>query len=239
MTITQLLILQILAHLLADYFFQTDKWVESKNNNGIKSRYFLMHVGIVFFISWLLSFQWLFVIGAGIIALLHTILDFLKSRLSNVNWARRYLFFTDQILHLIIIVAVVWWYHSTFETGSQINHWLFSERTLIIFTAFLFCTKPANIIIREIFKFYAISVPKTSETPLDLPNAGQLIGNIERLLTLTFMLIGQFEAVGLLIAAKSILRFGEKDHLKSEYVVTGTLLSFGIAIFTGVLLRFY
>lgn len=239
MSITQLLLLQILAHLLADYFFQSDKWVESKNNRGIKSRYFLMHVAIVFFISWLLSFQWLFVMGAGIITLLHTILDILKSRLSRVNWAERYLFFTDQILHLIIIVAVVSWYHNNFALSNWTNAWLFTERTLVLITAFLFCTKPANIIIREIFKFYAISVPKTSETPQDLPNAGQLIGNIERLLTLTFMLIGHFEAVGLLIAAKSILRFGEKDHLKSEYVVIGTLLSFGIAIFTGVLLRFY
>ncbi len=239
MTFTQLLTLQILAHLLADYFLQTDKWVESKNSTGIKSRYFIMHLGIVFITSWLLSFQWLFVIGAGIITLLHTILDILKSKLHNVDPVRRYLFFTDQILHLTIIVAVVWWYNNTFAPNSWIINWPLSERTLIVVTAFLFCTKPANIVIRETFKFYAISVPKTSDTPQELPNAGQLIGNIERLLTLTFMLIGHFEAVGLLIAAKSILRFGEKDNLKSEYVVIGTLLSFGIAIFTGVLLRFY
>lgn len=239
MTFTQLLTLQILAHLLADYFFQTDKWVESKNSTGIKSRYFLMHLGIVFITSWLLSFQWLFVLGAGVITLLHTLLDLLKSKLHNVDPVRRYLFFTDQFLHLAIIVAVVWWYNNTFAPNTWIVHWPFSERTLVVATAFLFCTKPANIIIREIFKFYAISVPKTSDTPQDLPNAGQLIGNIERLLTLTFMLIGQFEAVGLLIAAKSILRFGEKDNLKSEYVVIGTLLSFGIAIFTGVFLSYY
>jgi hypothetical protein len=239
MTFTQLLTLQILAHLLADYLFQTDKWVESKNNTGIKGRHFLMHLGIVFITSWLLSFQWLFVIGAGIITLLHTLLDILKSKLHKVDPVRRYLFFTDQILHLIIIVAVVWWYNNTFSPNIWIVNWPFSERTLVVATAFLFCTKPANIIIREIFKFYAISVPKTSDTPQELPNAGQLIGNIERLLTLTFMLIGQFEAVGLLIAAKSILRFGEKDNLKSEYVVIGTLLSFGIAIFTGVFLSYY
>jgi len=47
--------------------------------------------------------------------------------------------------------------------------------------------------------------------------------------------MGQYEAVGLIIAAKSILRFKGTQH--SEYVLVGTLLSFGIAVFTGILLN--
>ncbi len=239
MTFTHFLTLQILAHLLADYFLQTDKWVEGKSNAGIKSPYFLMHLCIVFISSWLLSFQWLFVIGAAVITLLHTIIDILKVSLFKVKPLRRLLFFGDQILHLAVIVAVVWWYSINFTYDTWIDMRQFSERTLIVAVAFLFCTKPTNIIIREIFKFYDISIPKTDETVLELPNAGKLIGNVERLLILTFMLMGYLEAVGLLIAAKSILRFGEKDSLKSEYVLVGTLLSFGIGIFTAVFLIYY
>ena len=37
------------------------------------------------------------------------------------------------------------------------------------------------------------------------------------------------EAVGFLIAAKSILRYKDTDNLKTEYVLIGTLLSFGTA----------
>ncbi len=239
MTFTHFLTLQVLAHLLADYFLQTDKWVEGKSNTGIKSPYFLMHLAIVFFSSWLLSFQWLFVIGAAIITLLHTILDILKASLFKGKRVRHYLFFGDQILHLALIVAIVWWYGNNFTLDTWIDMSLFSERTLIVVVAFLFCTKPANIIIREIFKLYGISIPKTNATVQELPNAGKLIGNVERLLTLTFMLMGYFEAVGLLIAAKSILRFGEKESLKSEYVLVGTLLSFGIGIFTAVFLIYF
>ena len=44
------------------------------------------------------------------------------------------------------------------------------------------------------------------------------------------------EALSLIIAAKSILRFSGTQ--KSEYVLVGTLLSFGIAVFSGILISF-
>jgi hypothetical protein len=99
---------------------------------------------------------------------------------------------------------------------------------------FLICLKPANVFIREVFRSYGIRlVPDPSE---DLLNAGKLIGNSERLLTLTLILIGQFQAVGFLIAGKSILRYEGQKTAKTEYVLTGTLLSFGIAIIVGVVI---
>ncbi len=59
---------------------------------------------------------------------------------------------------------------------------------------------------------------------------------MERSLVLALILVNQYSAVGLIIAAKSILRF--KDNTKNEYVLVGTLLSFGIAIILGVLISF-
>ena len=58
-------------------------------------------------------------------------------------------------------------------------------------------------------------------------------------LTLVFVLLGQYEAVGFIIAAKSLLRFAEGDKAKSEYVLIGTLLSFSMAIFVGVAIKLY
>ena len=51
-------------------------------------------------------------------------------------------------------------------------------------------------------------------------------------------MLSQFEAIGFLIAAKSILRFSEtsKGTEKSEYVLVGTLFSFLIALSTGILI---
>lgn len=48
---------------------------------------------------------------------------------------------------------------------------------------------------------------------------------------------GQFEAIGFIVAAKSILRFKDTDTAKTEYVLAGTFLSFGIAILCGLMAR--
>jgi hypothetical protein len=59
------------------------------------------------------------------------------------------------------------------------------------------------------------------------------------LFVFTFIITGHFEAIGFLLAAKSIFRFGDlkeaKDRRLTEYVLIGTLLSFGIALGTGLL----
>lgn len=111
-------------------------------------------------------------------------------------------------------------------------------KTLAIIAGFLLCTKPANIIIKFLFQAFSIETPFESpdnDEEKSLPNAGRLIGITERLLTLALILLGQYEVVGLIIAAKSILRFNATQ--KSEYVLVGTLLSFGIATFAGIVIN--
>ena len=53
--------------------------------------------------------------------------------------------------------------------------------------------------------------------------------------SLTAVLLGKYEAIGFLITAKSILRFRQDTEMKqSEYVLVGTLLSYGSAILLGL-----
>ncbi|KZY45476.1 hypothetical protein A3731_33015, partial [Roseovarius sp. HI0049] len=61
---------------------------------------------------------------------------------------------------------------------------------------------------------------------------GQQIGLLERGLIFLFLLTGHPIGVGFLVGAKSILRFGTatKDQRTAEYVIIGTLASFGWAI---------
>ena len=53
-----------------------------------------------------------------------------------------------------------------------------------------------------------------------------------------FIITNEWQAVGFLLAAKSVFRFGNlqeaKDRKLTEYILIGTLLSFGIAIITGM-----
>ncbi|MFO7658980.1 MAG: DUF3307 domain-containing protein [Bacteroidales bacterium] len=236
MNTEQLIVLQVIAHLLADYTFQTDKYAKEKNNMGFKSPFLKWHILIVFLTSWILSFQLSFLSGAITIATLHFLTDGLKVYLINSNIFRKYAYPIDQTLHLLIIIIVVILFDRIIGI-EPFFHLAFGLRSLVIIAAYLLCSKPANIIIKEVLLFFDIQIRKRENITDDLPNAGKLIGILERWLVLTFILINQFEAVGFLIAAKSILRFKDDDTVKTEYVLIGTMLSFAIAICCGIIIN--
>lgn len=237
MNFTQLLILQFIAHFLTDFAFQPDNVAKDKNKSGFRSRFLKWHTLIVFLLSWILSFQWSFIYGALVITLSHWLVDGFKKRLYDNPKLKIYAFFIDQALHVLFILLVVSLFTHFFEIKPLFDLTL-TTKSLFLIAGFLFCTKPANILIKEIFIAFEINVNQNGDESNDLPNAGKLIGIIERWLVLIFILLNQFEAVGFLIAAKSILRYKEGDTLKTEYVLIGTMLSFAIAIAIGVAIDF-
>jgi len=235
MMLYQLIVLQLSAHLLADFIFQPQQWSDRKSKK-IFSWHHLWHIVVVFILSWLVSLDYGFWKAALIIAGLHLVVDVIKSylllKLADHS-TKKYLFFLDQIMHLIILVLVSIAYFKWCEINFVINVTL---KNIAIVAGFILCAKPGNIIIKEILSFYSISTPEdpSGENPdKSLPNAGKLIGIVERFLVLVLVLSGQYTAVGFIIAAKSILRFTSTD--KNEYVLVGTLLSFSIAVLIGVL----
>lgn len=225
--IAKLIILQLVAHLVSDFYLQTEKSCKSKADNAFKSRHLYVHSAITFACAWLLSMSCGFWWVALLIAVLHFVIDGLKSVCKNLKGA----FFIDQLLHVAVIVAAVLLYNKVSEIA--LPEWLPETKVLLWIVAFVFCLRPANFFIQNIFKEAKISVPDSGKEN-SLPNAGHVIGNVERMLTLVFVMLGQYEAIGFLLAAKSLLRFRETDTVKSEYVLVGTLLSFGFAILVGV-----
>ena len=225
--IYKLLILQLLAHLVSDFYLQTEKSCKNKADNAFKSRHLYIHVLITFACAWLFSMSLGYWWAALFIGVLHLVIDGLKSICKDLKGA----FFIDQLLHLIVIVAAVMLYNKV--SAIALPTWLPETRVLLWAVAFMFCLRPANFFIQNIFKETNISIPDGGKED-NLPNAGHVIGNVERMLTLVFVMLGQYEAIGFLLAAKSLLRFREADTVKSEYVLVGTLLSFGFAILIGV-----
>ena len=229
--IVKLLILQLLAHLVSDFYLQTETSCKSKADNVFKSRHLYFHALITLVCAWLFSLTVGYWWAALVIAVLHLIIDGLKSVCKNLKGA----FFIDQLLHLAVIVAAVVIYNNVCEVA--LPAWLPETKVLLWIVAFVFCLRPANFFIQNIFKEAKISVPTNGEENQSLPNAGHVIGNVERMLTLVFVMLGQYEAIGFLLAAKSLLRFRETDTVKSEYVLVGTLLSFGFAILVSVAVK--
>lgn len=222
MAFGQLFLLQLIAHILTDFYFQTGKSTKEKFEKGVKSKYLYWHIIITFALSWALSFQVNFVYISAIIAFTHFFIDLAKKPITTLKPIGAYAFFIDQLLHIIIIAIAVDWF-----TRNEILDpvFEFNPKAIHLVLIYLIALKPTNILIREVFRAYSIKTPETK----DLPNAGKLIGNLERVLIITLSLAGLLEAVGFLIAAKSILRYKDTDNLKTEYVLIGTLLSFGTA----------
>ena len=226
------LIKLIIAHLIGDFFLQPNAWVKDKERRKLKSAklylHVMMHVALIFVVFF--SFDvWKTALTIGVV---HLIIDALKS-IFQTNKNARILFFADQVLHFSSIV-VVW---HLFYKGSLDVAFLNDPHTWVLISGALFLTMPTSIVMKVIIaKWIPDNQP---DSPKSLENAGKYIGILERTLIFLFILTNHFEAVGFLLAAKSIFRFGdlkEKHDLKlTEYVLIGTLLSFGIAIVTAML----
>lgn len=236
MDFEKLLLLQFIGHVLTDYIFQSDLWTRHKRRFGFCSKILYWHISIVFVVSYILSIQWDFILASLAISVIHLLIDGFKVKIGKIKVGRKktlnkLTFFIDQLLHIVTLYVVVFLFTKYFTLNPvfKIN---LSNHQLLIILGYLLCLKPSNILIRDIFIFYNLRIDNNPKE--DLLNAGKLIGNIERVLTLSLLLIGQYEAIGFLIAGKSILRYEGVKTSKTEYVLIGTLLSFGIAILIGI-----
>jgi len=221
----------LLAHLLGDFIFQSDKWVAHKNNHKHKSKYLYIHSLLHGLLAWLFVFQlhfWPYAVG---IIITHFFIDMMKLSFQK-DQTQRVWFFIDQILHISVLVIVAW----TFLGFGYIHIPSLPPRLWLILIAVTFLTTPSSIVIKMMISTWTPIVGANDDS---LQNAGKYIGILERLLIFTFIITQHWEGIGFLIAAKSIFRFGDlqesKDRKLTEYILIGTLLSFGLAIFTGLL----
>ncbi len=86
------------------------------------------------------------------------------------------------------------------------------------------------------------TIPIKQKSHEGLKDAGRTIGMYERALILTFMILGEYQAIGFLIAAKSVFRFGDlidpSQRKRTEYILIGTLISFTFSILLGISTQF-
>ncbi len=140
-----------------------------------------------------------------------------------------HIFFIDQIAHgfVLLIVLVLLYPHIPipYPFGSPVE----IIKIWIAIIAFLLILWPSGILVNRITQLWRKDVDTTQEGSLD--NAGRLIGYVERILILIFILVNDYTAIGFLVAAKGLFRIN--DSKRSEYIILGTLLSFAIAVFIG------
>ena len=223
----------ILAHLIGDFVLQPKSWVNEKEKSGLRSPKIYLHSFIhgvlVLLVFWNLSYWPL----ALALAIIHLVIDLGKQHFQKENNKSSW-FLIDQSLHLVSIFAL--WFLFFSPNLSLIS--IFENNLFWVYlTAIVFLTVACGIAIQIILENWTsyINFSKAES----LPNAGKYIGILERLLVFTFVVLGHWEAIAFLVAAKSVFRFGDlKDsgnRKLTEYILIGTLLSFGIAIVTGMI----
>lgn len=222
----------LLAHLLGDFILQPQQWVREKELKKHKSQKLYLHILIHGLLSMAVVAEISFWPYAMFIALSHFIIDWIKLIFQKEETKKRW-FFIDQGIHLAILAIIALWY-----SGQRIDILPLNQgKYVYLITAVVFLTLPASILIRVLISGW---IPPTEDQPNDsLQNAGKYIGMLERLFVFIFILTNHWEGIGFLLAAKSIFRFGDlkesKDRKLTEYVMIGTLISFGIALLTGLL----
>ncbi len=218
----------LLSHLLTDFILQPNKWIESRKQKKFRSPYLYVH-GLLTAVVALLFIGINYWYVAVIILVTHVLIDGWKShRPEGIKY-----FLIDQALHIAVIVAC--WYFVFFNTTDLRTAWLAVNKkdVWIVLTSFIFLSRPAGILIGQLTKRWRVHIPDADS----LGDAGKWIGIIERMLILVFILNEQYASVGLLITAKSLLRFNEPNRLeiKTEYLLIGSLISFSIAVGVGII----
>lgn len=223
-----LLLKLLVAHLIGDFFLQPYRWVKSKEEEKARGLGIYLHVLVHALLVLAITWDWRLMLLVGGI---HLVIDVLKQYAQSAN-TRRFWFFLDQGLHLLSLLVIYWlWEDIPVDPQSWIT-----ETNLIYLAAVLLLTRASSFIISTAISRWTPETGNTEDTSLQ--NAGQWIGMLERLFIFGFILSGHWEGVGFLLAAKSIFRFGDltasKNRELTEYVLIGTLLSFGLAMATAM-----
>ena len=250
---TETLAALLFAHVLADFVFQTN-WMATNKRNPLALG---LHFAIVYVTAALAlgSFHY----GLLVLALVHIAIDVGKLVLVTVWKTSRGFgpFLLDQALHGVTLVALALWLPDlwaqglwspgaivtgedggilgtglwTTETGLPVTH---LPALMVLFSGAILAVRAGGFAVGLLMRPFADLLPADVSAE-SLPGAGRVIGQLERGLIFALVLLGQPQGVGLLMAAKSILRFGavKDDRALSEYVIIGTLASFGWALVAG------
>lgn len=263
----RLLLFVILMHFFSDFVLQSDQLASKKESFYLRNKklfvadnpilihgmivFVSLQVLILFFSSW----YKLFMLSA-LVSITHIILDHYKS-LQNKKMTRKMgLFLLDQGIHIGSIFLLCSFFDiqesskyiplfGSYKTIENNGEWWIPyvpTRIVIMMIVIIVFSYVAGYLISYILDNLKVArkvdkAPKRALTDNE-KNIGLKIGLIERLLVIIFVAAGQYGALGLILAGKSLARYEDlKDKAFAEYYLLGTLLSFLFGIIGGLLVK--
>lgn len=240
-----ILIQLVAAHLLAEFILQPATMVKRK----VRPDWLLLHSVIVAAVSVLLTGRTSLPLIGGVLCS-HFLIDMLRVHAFGESPIA---FLVDQALHLtaLLFIAVAFRETDTLSLWGQVltpQQQRVAMRILILAAGYILCCSFGGVLIAGLVTRLLPEQPDEG-----IAGAGRVIGLLERAIVMTLILADAMSGIGFLIAAKSILRFGQSsrggetdvraERRASEYIIIGTFLSFGwglvTALLTVQLLRWY
>lgn len=221
----------VAGHIYADFLFQSDRMACRKREWKILALHCFIHALVAYA---LLENGGMWIVPLLIFSL-HFLIDALTCRLKSSLKG----FYLDQGLHVVSLILVAFLCDS-FTSGSGESLGFLLWDGLMLGAGLVMTVKGAGVIVGRVSeRILAENDEKVDGGEFTLAeilskgllNGGQQIGNLERALIFIFVMLGQYAAIGFLVAAKTAFRFEEsKKQIVGEYVLIGTLWSMGLAI---------
>ena len=176
----------------------------------------------------------------SIVCLSHFIIDFCKIKIHKLNIVSDiWLYFIDQLIHIVILF--IYSYLLSSLDIINFNHWInrIGNNNILAIETFiswilllLVIIQPAIITIKILLNNFQPQETTSNDVKQGIPNVGAFIGMLERILILLMLTINEYSSIGLVITAKSVVRYKKisEDSIFSEYYLLGTLLSTIIVI---------
>jgi len=229
-----------LAHVLTDFVLQSDSIVRDKGRVRILS----LHCLIFFSISVILllpTFSFNVTLIVATLSVFHGFVDYAKNLLEKRAKKDNWLFFAvDQAIHILGIGAAFLilerGHYQGFVQGI-VAYW--SNRAIFLVSSFFVAIVFGGRFLTGLLCRSFLDRVSVQRKP-GIEKAGRYLGILERSLILAAVLMGKFEFIGFIVAAKSIARYPEikRGSDFGEYFLIGTLISISIAFFGGLLLRY-
>ena len=228
-----MIIAMFLAHLVGDYILQWNSlaaW-KSRELKGV-----IVHCLVVFAVTWLfiLPFNpawWPWVVAIGIA---HFLIDAvqLRVKLPIPELAR---FSLDQLAHFTVITLAL-------TAGGYLNltsllqdgmHILQSDLLLIYLLGYAFVTMPAWVVV----KFTAYGLVQGSAPQFG--DSSKYLGILERLLMTTFVAMGQYVLVPVVILPRLLMEWPQiANDERAPVYLAELLVSVTLAVSVGILFQF-
>jgi hypothetical protein len=225
----------VLAHLLGDYVFQNDALVRWKGRSlwGVAA-----HGAVVTVCTWLCSLPfvldwWPYALGVGA---LHATIDAVRSEIRPIGPSADFaLLLVDQAAHALVLILALGWsgWLGPRPAETALGTWLKEGHRLTFVVGYVLLTRPAWVLVH-------FCVQGTGAMSKSLPGrpGERYVGMLERALIATFVLVGQYLLIPLVVAPRLVVD-GPGERVEGERIgyLGELLISISLAVGVGILLK--